>query len=87
MTFDWVYENWDYIYTLTSDKTMDDYVRATASRVRTMEQADKFFEFFDQKKDDPALKRSIEVAHVDIMARLRWIKDDSPSVHDRLMNL
>ena len=63
---------------------MDDYVRVTAARVRTMEQADKFFEFFDQKKDDKALRRSIEVAHVDIMARLRWIKDDAPSVHARL---
>ena len=83
--FEWVYQNWDYIYTLTSDKSMDDYVRVTAAKVRTMEQADQFFEFFDQKKDDPALKRSIEVAHVDIMARLRWINDDSKSVHDRLM--
>ena len=82
--FEWVYKNWDYIYTLTSDKSMDDYVRVTAAKVRTMEQADQFFEFFDQKKDDPALKRSIEVAHVDIMARLRWINDDSKSVHDRL---
>ena len=85
LAFDWVYENWDYIYTLTSDKSMDDYVRVTAARVRTMEQADRFFEFFDKKKDDPALKRSIEVAHVDIMARLRWIKDDAPSVQERLM--
>ena len=85
--FDWCYKKWDYIYTLTSDKSMDDYVRVTAARVRTMEQADKFFEFFDQKKDDKALRRSIEVAHVDIMARLRWIKDDAPSVRLRLEKL
>lgn len=85
--YDWIYENWDYIYSLTSDKSMDDYVRVAAARVRTMEQADRFFEFFDQKKDDNALKRSIEVAHVDIMARLRWIKDDAPSVHERLNNI
>ena len=82
--FDWCYSHWGYIYTLTSDKTMDDYVRVTAARVRTMEQADRFFEFFDAKKDDKALRRSIEVAHVDIMARLRWIKDDSTYVHERL---
>ena len=87
LAFDWGYAHWDYIYTLTSDKTMDDYVRVMAARVRTMEAAEKFFEFFDAKKDDPALKRSIEVAHVDIMARLRWMKDDAPSVHDRLMNI
>jgi aminopeptidase N len=84
LAFDWIYENWDYIYTLTSDKSMDDYVRIAAAKVRTDEQAEKFFEFFDKKKDDPALKRSIEVAHVDIKARLRWIKDDSTSVRERL---
>ena len=82
--FDWCYSHWDYIKGLTSDKTMDDYVRVTAARIRTKEQADKFFEFFDKMKDDPALKRSIEVAHVDIKARLRWIADDSASVHEHL---
>ena len=85
--YDWLYENWDYIYTIVSDKSMDDYVRIMAARVRTMEQADRFFEFFDKRKDDPTIRRSIEVAHVDIMARLRWIKDDAPSVHERLENL
>ncbi len=85
--YDWLYENWDYIYTIVSDKSMDDYVRIMAARVRTMEQADRFFEFFDKRKDDPTIKRSIEVAHVDIMARLRWIKDDAPSVHERLENI
>ncbi len=87
LAFEWIYENWDYIYTLTSDKTMDDYVRVAAARVRTQEQADQFFAFFDEKKNDKALRRSIEVAHVDIEARLRWIKDDSPSVHERLLRI
>jgi hypothetical protein len=63
---------------------MDDYVRVTAACVRTREQAERFFRFFDQMKEDPALKRSIEVAHVDIEARIRWMKDDAPSVHERL---
>ena len=82
--FDWGYSHWEYIKTLTSDKTMDDYVRVTAARVRTLDQADKFFEFFEPKKNEPALKRSIEVARVDIKARLRWIKDDMESVRKRL---
>ncbi len=82
--FDWGYSHWEYIKTLTSDKTMDDYVRVMAARVRTLDQADKFFEFFEPKKNEPALKRSIEVARVDIKARLRWIKDDMESVRKRL---
>ena len=83
-TFDWCYKNWDYIKSLTSDKTMDDYVRVTAARVRTRAQSDKFFAFFDKLADDKALKRSIDVARVDIAARLRWIHDDSAAVHERL---
>ena len=35
-----------------SDKSMDDYVRVTAARVRTMAESDRFFNFFDLKKDD-----------------------------------
>ena len=83
--FDWLYNNRDYVEGLTSDKSMDDYVRVAAARVRTTEQADKFFEFFDQKADEPALKRSIEVARVDINARLRWISEDEKSVHRHLL--
>jgi aminopeptidase N len=82
--FEWCYSNWEYIKGLTSDKSMDDYVRVTAACVRTREQAERFFRFFDQMKEDPALKRSIEVAHVDIEARIRWMEDDAPSVHERL---
>lgn len=83
-TFAWCYSHWDYIYTLTSDKSMDDYVRVTAVRVRTMAESDRFFNFFDLKKDDPSLRRSIEVAHTDIAARLRWIHDDTAAVQARL---
>ena len=82
--FDWGYAHWDYIQSLTSDKSMDDYVRVMAARVRTIEQSKKFFDFFGEKAEDPALKRSIEVAKVDIDARLRWIHDDEKSVHNRL---
>ena len=84
-TFSWLYSHWDYVEGLTSDKSMDDYVRVAAARIRTPEQAERFFEFFDKKADEPALKRSIEVARVDINARLRWISEDEKSVHRRLV--
>ena len=81
----WLYSHWDYVESLTSDKSMDDYVRVAAARVRNEEQADKFFEFFDSKASEPALRRSIEVARVDISARLKWIRDDEKSVHRHLL--
>jgi aminopeptidase N len=85
--FEWCYANWEYIKSLTSDKSMEDYVRVTAACVRTREQAERFFWFFDQMKEDPVLKRSIEVAHVDIEAKLKWIESDAAEVHERLMNI
>ena len=84
IAYDWCYSHWDYILELTSDKSIDDYARISASRVRTREDADKFYQFFDQKKNDLALKRTIEVARFDIEARLTWIKNNTASVHDRL---
>ena len=80
----WCYSHWDYIYQLTSDKSLDDYIRVTAARVQNLAESEQFFAFFDEKQDDPALRRSIEVARVDIAARLRWIHDDMASVQARL---
>ena len=82
----WCYSHWDYIYQLTSDKSLDDYIRVTAARVQNLAESKQFFTFFDEKQDDPALRRSIEVARVDISARLRWIHDDMASVQARLKN-
>lgn len=82
--FDWLYGHWGYVKQLAGDKSLDDYVRIAAARVRTLDEADRFFEFFGQLSDDPALARSINVARTDINARLRWLKDDSAAVHERL---
>ena len=83
-TFDWLYGHWDYIRQLAGDKSVDDYVRIAAARIRTLDEAERFFEFFGQFADDPALARSIAVARTDINARLRWLKDDADAVHSRL---
>lgn len=79
--YDWLYSHWDYIRELAGEKTLDDYLRVSAARIRDDEEAKRFFTFFDQKSSDPALARSIAVAHSDIAARLNWLATDAPAVH------
>ena len=83
-TYDWLYGHYEYIKQITSDKSIDDYVRIGAARIVNMDQRDKYFEFFDPKREEPGLERSIELAHQDVAARLRWIQEDTEGVHRRL---
>ncbi|MDO4978668.1 MAG: M1 family metallopeptidase [Candidatus Saccharibacteria bacterium] len=82
--FDWFYNNWDYIVGLTSDKSMDDYIRIAAARIRSEEEKDRFFAFVEPKASDPALTRAIDMAKTDIMARLHWLESDTKAVRERL---
>lgn len=86
-TYDWLYGHYEYIKQITSDKSIDDYVRIGAARIVNMDQRDKYFEFFDPKRNEPGLERSIELAHQDVSARLRWIQEDTEGVHHRLSEI
>ena len=84
---DWLLGNWDYIVKLTGDKSIEDYPRYTAGVLRTADEAKKFYDFFDQKLDDPVLGRTIKVAHTEIDARLKLIASDAPGVEQKLKEL
>lgn len=84
---DWLLTHWDYVVGLTGEKSIEDYPRYTAGLIRTPEEAQKFYAFFDQKSSDPVLRRTLEVAHTDIDARLALITADSAGVHDKLKEL
>lgn len=84
---DWLIQNWDYVLKLTGDKSIEDYVRYASTLIRTPEEAQKFYAFFDPKSDDPILSRSIKIAHTDIDARLRLIEHDTPAVEAKLKEL
>ncbi|MBQ6394667.1 M1 family metallopeptidase [Candidatus Saccharibacteria bacterium] len=83
-TYDWFYKHWDYIQEMNGEKTMSDYIRIAAARIRDMASATRFMEFVDPLAANPAFTRSIEVAKTDILARLRWIQEDEPAMHNRL---
>ena len=82
--FDWVINNWQFIEKLAGDKSIEDYPRYTANTIRDKEEAQKFHDFFDPIKNQPALTRAVEVADGEIKARLELIDSDTPAVHKKL---
>lgn len=79
-TLRWLTKNWDYILKITGDKSVEDYARYAADVIRSDEEAKIFFNFFDQKLDDPILSRTLKVARDQIDARLALIKRYSAPV-------
>ena len=83
----WLYAHWDYIKELTGDKTLDDYARIAARVIRTREEADAYFAFFDPLSSEPAFTRTVAIAHQEINARLHWLDLDEKAVKGRLAEL
>ena len=84
---DWVTSKWSYVEQLTGEKSLEDYLRYAAALIRTPEEAAKFYAFFDQKSEDPILKRSLQMAHIEIDARLALIARDTAGVQAKLAEL
>ena len=83
----WLYTHWDYVREITGEKTLDDYARIAARAIRTQEEADKYFAFFDTLANEPAFTRTVAVAHQEINARLHWLDLDQKAVSTRLAKL
>lgn len=83
---DWLYSHWDYVVSLAGEKSVEDYVRYAASSLRTEDESAAFFAFFDHNPS-PALSRALDIARVEIPARLELIKLDSPGVLTKLQTL
>jgi len=83
----WLTEHWDFIVQLTGDKSLEDYVRYAANLIQTPAESQIFFGFFDAKSDDPILARALEVARVEIAARLEHLEHDRASVAAKLEKL
>ena len=82
--FDWMASHWDYIEKMAGEKTLEDYLRYTANTVKTQEESDKFFAFFEPLKDHPILKRAYTVAETEIVARIKLIEADRAGVYQKL---
>ena len=78
--FNWMLENWDYIYEINGEKSVEDYPRYFASTIDKQADADRYFEFFTPLSTDPVLARTLKVAKNDIDATLNLIATDKPGV-------
>ena len=77
---DWLLENWDYIYTINGEKSIEDYPRYFASTIDTRTDADRFFDFFTPLSSDPVLARTLKVAKNDVESTLSLIASDKKAV-------
>lgn len=84
---DWLINHWSYVEQLTGEKSIEDYPRYAAALIRTPEEAEKFYAFFDTKADVPVLKRALQMAHIEIDARLQLIATDAAAVQQKLKTL
>ena len=82
--FDWLYQNWNWIYEKEGDKTIPEYPRYAAGYIRQPKEAEKFKKFFDQHKDENILARDVAIAYSEIDARIKLIANDQSAVFDYL---
>ena len=76
----WLFENWDYIYKINGEKSIEDYPRYFASTIITRADADRFFEFFTPLSTNPVLARTLKIAKASIESTLKLIEMDKSGV-------
>ena len=72
--FDWLMENWETVKKIGGDKSLEHYPTYIARLARTNEELKKYQGFFGPMKDEPALKRAIQIGEREIKARLQLIE-------------
>ncbi|MBR3368610.1 M1 family metallopeptidase [Candidatus Saccharibacteria bacterium] len=80
----WLFENWEYVEKMSGEKSIEDYPRYTAGTIKTEEESEKFFAFFEKMKEVPVLRRTLKIAETEISSRIKLIKMDQKSVWNAL---
>jgi len=80
-TWQWMNSHWDWIEkTFKGDKSYDDIARHSATVLAGRSWLDAYRTFFEPKKSDPALTRTIIIGMTDLKARTDWIETDKTGV-------
>jgi aminopeptidase N len=81
VAWDWMVANWQWLEdTFKNDKSYDYLPRYAASCANTREYQQKFRELFEDKQDQPLLKRNIQLGFEEIETRVTWLERDLASV-------
>ncbi|MBR2741664.1 M1 family metallopeptidase [Candidatus Saccharibacteria bacterium] len=78
--FDWLTKNWEVVKKIGGDKSLEHYPTYVARLARTKEELEKYQEFFGPMKDEPALKRAIQIGECEIKARIKLIDQGKEEV-------
>lgn len=82
---DWVFEHWDYLLETSGDQSADDFPRYAANTIIDQEESDKFFNFFMEKVDKPAIAHTIKIAKTEVKSRINLIAADKPAILKQLI--
>lgn len=81
ISWQWMVDNWAWIDQIYGrDKSFDYFPRYAAAVCNTPEWQKKYDELFDDKLDNPLLRRNILIGKEEIDARVKWLKRDWPAV-------
>ena len=84
-SWQWMTSHWGWIETtFKGDKSYDDFARYSASVFSTQTWLEKYDSFFKPMQNQTALRRAIEVGHIEIETRAMWLERDSAEVRATL---
>ena len=83
-TFDWLYQNWDYLKNAVDGKSLDIYPRIMARFIRNQSDFVLFQEFAKRFENDPALFRIIKIGIYEIENRLALLAKNTEKLHQKL---
>ncbi|OYX42295.1 hypothetical protein B7Y94_03755 [Candidatus Saccharibacteria bacterium 32-49-12] len=88
LTWSWLRSNWVWIESVySSDKSYDAFPRYFATILSTKKQLEEYVAFFEPKRDNIALQRSIDVGLSELRHRVNLIENQSSAVRSRLAQL
>jgi aminopeptidase N len=81
VAWQWMVDNWQWLeHTFKNDKSYDYLPRYAATCVNTRAYEQKFKDLFDDKVEQPLLRRNIQLGYEEIESRLQWLERDITSV-------
>ena len=83
-TFDWLYQNWDYLKNAVDGKSLDVYPKIMARFIRNQSDFVLFQEFAKRFENDPALFRIIKIGIYEIENRLALLSKNTEKLHQKL---
>ena len=83
-TFDWLYQNWDYLKNAVDGKSLDVYPKIMARFIRNQSDFALFQKFAKRFEDDPAMSRIIKIGIYEIKNRLALLAENTEKLHQKL---